>query len=43
MDCRTDFCMDKYQQKELENYERLNNTSTAMVHLSVVRIMINRF
>lgn len=26
-----------------KNYERLNNTSVAMVHLSAIRIMINRF
>lgn len=26
-----------------KNYERLNNTSAAMVHLSAIRIMINRF
>lgn len=26
-----------------KNYERLNNTSVAMVHLSAIRIMLNRF
>ena len=26
-----------------KNYERLNQTSTAMVHLSAIRIMLNRF
>jgi len=26
-----------------KNYERLNNTSVAMVHLSAIRIMMNRF
>ena len=26
-----------------KNYERLNNTSIAMVHLSAIRIMLNRF
>ena len=26
-----------------KNYERLNNTSVAMVHLSCIRIMLNRF
>lgn len=26
-----------------KNYERLNNTAVAMVHLSSIRIMLNRF
>ena len=26
-----------------KNYERLNNTSVAMVHLAAIRIMLNRF
>ena len=26
-----------------KNYERLNNTSVAMVHISAIRIMLNRF
>jgi len=26
-----------------KNYERLNNTSVAMLHLSAIRIMLNRF
>ena len=26
-----------------KNYERLNDTSVAMVHLSAIRIMLNRF
>jgi putative transposase len=26
-----------------KNYERLNNTSVAMVHISAIRIMMNRF
>ena len=26
-----------------KNYERLNSTSVAMVHLSAIRIMLNRF
>ncbi len=26
-----------------KNYERLNNTSVAIVHLSAIRIMLNRF
>ena len=26
-----------------KNYERLNQTSVAMVHLSAIRIMLNRF
>ena len=26
-----------------KNYERLNNTSVAMVHISAIRLMLNRF
>ena len=29
--------------KNSKNYERLNNTSVAMVHLPAIRIMLNRF
>lgn len=29
--------------RNAKNYERLNNTSVAMVHLSAIRIMLNRF
>jgi len=31
------------QRRNSKNYERLNNTAVAMVHLSSIRIMLNRF
>ena len=31
------------KRRNSKNYERLNNTSVSMVHLSAIRIMLNRF
>jgi putative transposase len=39
---RTFSCIDT-NRRNSKNYERLNNTCVAMVHLSAIRIMLNRF